>query len=106
MLGLDHGWWSEARVEIDHRAREARLRLEDLERLLISRVVPTWSWPRRAFNRRGLRCFLGGCVKTRSTNVIRFDPKYRRPHPLPTEICIAVNTSAAIVGMVRRPDAA
>ena len=40
MLRPDLSWWSAARVEIDQRARETRLRLEHLERLLISRVVP------------------------------------------------------------------
>ena len=45
MLRPDLSWWSATRVEIDQRARETRLRLEHLERLLISRVVPTPSSP-------------------------------------------------------------
>ena len=40
MLSPDLWWSNAARVEIDHRARQARLRLEHLERLLISRVLP------------------------------------------------------------------
>ena len=63
MLRPDLWWWNAARVEIDHRAREARLRLEHLERLLILRVLPA-SRPRRVFDRRGLRFFRGG-VRTK-----------------------------------------
>jgi len=48
---------SAARVEIDHRAREARLRLEQIERLLISRVLPKRPQPRPIPRRRGLRFF-------------------------------------------------
>ena len=36
------------RVELDHRAREARLRLERLERLLAPRTAATGAWLRRA----------------------------------------------------------
>jgi hypothetical protein len=32
MLSPDLWWWNAARVEIDHRAREARFRLEHLEK--------------------------------------------------------------------------
>ena len=63
MLKPEHLWWSAARVEIDQRARDARLRLEHLERLLILRVLPT-SRPKRVFHRRGLRFFRGGAFKT------------------------------------------
>jgi hypothetical protein len=34
----DLWWWNAARVEIDHRARDARLRLEHLERLSFGQV--------------------------------------------------------------------
>jgi len=89
MFGPDHGWWSAARVEIDHRAREARLRLEQLERLLISRVLPTRSQPKRMLDRRGLRFFRGGCVQTRSARVAQSGSRHRRASPIPTEVFIA-----------------
>jgi hypothetical protein len=38
---------SASRVEIDQRARDARLRLEQIERLLVSRAALTASWLRR-----------------------------------------------------------
>ncbi len=44
--------WSRsvARVELDQRARDARLRLERLERVLASRAAVTDSWLRRALH--------------------------------------------------------
>lgn len=36
-----------SRVEIDQRARDARLRLEQIERLLVSRAAVTASWRNR-----------------------------------------------------------
>jgi hypothetical protein len=41
--------WSKSvpRVELDQRARDARLRLERSERLLVPRAAMTDSWPRR-----------------------------------------------------------
>jgi hypothetical protein len=50
---------SVSRVEIDQRARDARLRLEQIERLLLSRAAVTASWLRRvlylfSFGRRGV----------------------------------------------------
>jgi len=47
------------RVEIDQRARDARLRLEQIERRLVSRAAVTASWLRRvlylfSFGRRGV----------------------------------------------------
>ena len=100
MLRPDLWWWNAARVEIDHRAREARLRLEHLERLLILRVLPV-SRPRRVFDRRGLRFFRGGCVQSRSTKVAPPGPRYGQARPIPTEICVAVNKLTAIGGMAR-----
>jgi hypothetical protein len=100
MLRPDLWWRSAARVEIDHRAREARLRLEHLERLLILRLLPT-SWPRRVFDRRGLRFFRGGCVQRRSTKMAPAGPRYGQARPIPTEICVAVNRLTAIGGTAR-----
>ena len=80
---------SAARVEIDHRAREARLRLEQIERLLISRVLPERAQPRPMPQRRGLRFFRGGCVQTRSTRVLPPGLWRRQTCPIPIEVCIA-----------------
>jgi len=80
---------SAARVEIDHRAREARLRLEQIERLLISRVLPERAQPRPMPQRRGLRFFRGGCVQTRSTKVAPPGPQRHQTRPVPIEVCIA-----------------
>jgi hypothetical protein len=89
MLRPDLWSWSAARVEIDHRAREARLRLEHLERLLISRVLPTRSWPRRVLKRRGPRFFREGCVESRSTRVAPPGSCYGHARHIQTEVCIA-----------------
>ena len=91
MLRPDLWWWSAARVEIDHRAREARLRLERLERLLILRVLPAPSWSKRVLQRRGLRFFTGGCVEGRSTRVAPPGPRYPQTRHFPTEACIAAS---------------
>jgi len=101
MLRPNHGWWSAARAEIDDRAREARLRLEHLERLLISRVLPTQSGPRQVLHRRGLRFFRGGCAQTRSTKMAPPGPRYGQARPLPTEICVALNRLTTIGGATR-----
>jgi hypothetical protein len=53
--------WNNAvpRVDLDHRARESRLRLEEAERLLVSRLVIKRSW----FSRGLLRLRLGMAAK-------------------------------------------
>jgi hypothetical protein len=67
MARTDLWRWSAARVEIDHRSREARLREEYLERLLILRALPARSWVRRVLYRLAARLFNGGRVAGRST---------------------------------------
>ena len=69
MLRPDLSWWSAARAEIDQRARETRLRLEQLERLLISRVLPTQGSPGQLDHRRGPRFFRGGRTQSRSAKI-------------------------------------
>ena len=91
MLRPDLWSWSAARVEIDHRAREARLRLEQIERLLISRVLPERAQPRPMPQRRGLRFFRGGCVQSRVTKVAPPGPRRRHTRHFPTEACIAAS---------------
>ena len=95
---------SAARVEIDHRAREARLRLEHLERLLIMRALPTRPWVRRVLYRRGLGFFDGGRVLGRSSEI---DPAgTRRGEGRSPTTEWALSAKAAIGGMVRGPSAA
>jgi hypothetical protein len=90
MLRPDLWWWSAARVEIDHRARETRLRLEHLERLLISRVLPTRALPGQLDYRRGPRFFRGGRVPSRSAKITPTGMRRRPPsRDIPTEACIA-----------------
>jgi hypothetical protein len=90
MFKPDLSRWSAARVEIDHRAREARLQLERIERLLILRVLPTQSRPRRMLDRRGLLFFRGGCVQTRSAKPAPPGPWHDQTRHIPTDICVAV----------------
>ena len=100
MVKPEFWWWGAARAEIDQRARDARLRLEQLERPLKLRVLPT-SRPRQVFDRRGLRFFRGGCVQNRSTKMAPPGPRYGQAGPIPTKICIAVKRLTAIGGPAR-----
>jgi len=50
---------SAPRVELDQRSREARLRLEHAERLLVVRPLPKQSLLRRVLRRLGLRIYVG-----------------------------------------------
>ena len=108
MVKTEHWWWNAARVEIDHRAREARLQLEHIERLLISRTLPVPSWPRWLRDRGGLRFFRAGCRRTRWSRVAPWGLRRLQPRHFPIEVCIAacnapVAVRASVGGMVRRP---
>jgi hypothetical protein len=70
---------SVARVEIDQRARDARLRLERIERLLVPRAAVTASWLRRAFCRFS---FAGNGAGSRGRQ-IRGPLSNRRPPHMP-----------------------
>jgi len=90
MSRTDLWWWSAARVEIDQRAREARLRFEQLERMLRLRGRPTRSSPRRVlYRRRGLGFFSGRRVQSRSAKVTPTGPRCRQARHIPTEVCVA-----------------
>ena len=54
---------SATRVEVDSRSREARLQLEQAQRVL---ALPTQSWLSRMYDRFGLRLFGGGRVEGQS----------------------------------------
>ena len=54
---------SATRVEVDARSREARLQLEQAQRVL---ALPTQSWLSRMYNRFGLRLFGGGRAEGQS----------------------------------------
>jgi hypothetical protein len=95
MVKPEFWWWGAARAEIDQRARDARLRLEHLERRLILRV-PTRSRPKRVVHRRGLAFFRGGCVPAQSTKVAQHGQARR----FPTEVCIAARGATPFRGRV------
>ncbi len=57
---------STPRVELDQRSREARLRLEHVERLLIVRPLPRQSLLRRVLRHLGLRIYVGELVADQS----------------------------------------
>jgi hypothetical protein len=54
---------SATRVEVDYRSREARLQLEQAQRVF---ALSTQSWLSRIYNRFGLRLFGGGRVEGQS----------------------------------------
>ena len=90
MLKPDFWRQSEARAEIDQRAREARLRLEHLERLLKIRALPVRSWRGLLDYARGPRFFRGGRVRARSTKIPATRTWRPQSRTIPTEACIAV----------------
>ena len=98
MSRTDLWWWNAARVEIDHRSREARLRLEQLERLLMQRVLPTRSRPSWVLYRLGPRPFGGGREQGRSPEIAPTGARHRQSRDIPTEVCIG--------GVMRRTSAA
>ena len=57
---------SATRVELDQRSRDARLRLECVERLLVVRPLPRQSLLRRFLRSLGSRARIGGQIKVRS----------------------------------------
>lgn len=54
------------RVELDQRSREARLRLEQVERLLLVRRLPKPSLLRRVLRRLGTKIYTGQRIEGRS----------------------------------------
>ena len=90
MLKPDFWLRSAARAEIDQRAREARLRLEHLERLLKSRVLPVRSWRGLLDYGRAPRFFHGGRERSRSTKTAATRTWRPQSRNIPTEACIAV----------------
>ena len=94
----DLWWWNAARVEIDQRSREARLCLEQLERLLVLRVLPTRSWLRRVLYWFGPRFFGGGRMQGLTPKVDPTGARRRQSRDFPIEVCIG--------GVVRPPSAA
>ena len=103
--------WSATRVEIDQRSREARLRLEQVERLLKLRVLPARSWIRRVLYR-CRRHFFGEERKSgRSAKIDATGAGYQAEGHIATEVCVtaialALSVKAAIGGMVRGLSAA
>jgi hypothetical protein len=82
--------WSATRVEIDHRARDARLGLERLERFLMLRVLPARSWLGRGF-------FGGGRDQGRTAKISSPREKSRPSCETPTEVRVAGGALAVAV---------
>ncbi len=97
MARIDLWRWSATRVEIDHRAREARLRLEHLERLLLMRALPARSWVSRILFRREGHFFGGARMPVRSTKVDRADMRHREVRHIPAVLCGAASGLALAV---------
>src|ERR1700738_1616103 len=91
MSRIDLWRWGATRVEIAHRAREARLWLEHLERLLIMRALPTGSWVSRILFRREGRFFSGARVPDRSTRVDPTGVRGREARAVPPGLCGATS---------------
>ncbi len=97
MSRIDLWRWSATRVEIDHRAREARLRLEHLERLLIMGALPAQSWVSRILYRREGRFFGGGRMLDRSTKIDSTGAEHREARHIPAALCGAMSGLALAV---------
>jgi hypothetical protein len=97
MARIDLWRWSATRVEIDHRAREARLRLEHLERLLKMRALPAQSWVSRILYRREGRFFSGGRMSDRSTKIDQTGERRREARHFPAALCGATSGLALAV---------
>ena len=98
MSRIDFWRWSATRVEIDHRAREARLRLEHLERLLVMRALPAQSWVSRILYRREGRFYSGGGhMLDRSTKIDRTGVRHREARHIPAGLCGATSGLALAV---------
>jgi hypothetical protein len=111
MSRTELAWWSAARIEIDHRAREARLRLEQLERRVLLHVLPPQPWLRWRRYRLGPRFFGGGREQSRSTRTAATGAQRGQSGELPTKVCapasgLAAKVTAAIGGVVAWPSAA
>jgi hypothetical protein len=106
MSRIDLWRWNATRVEIDHRAREARLRLEHLERLLIMRALPAGSWVSRILFRREGRFFSGAHTLDRSTKIDPAGVRRREARHIPAGLFgatsgLALAVRGAIGGAVR-----
>jgi hypothetical protein len=84
-------FWSRSlsRVELDQRSREARLRLEQLERLLVSHAAL-----RRYQRRRPLSQSIGGHTRTLPERQVRGLLSDRRPSRMPA-VCFSGSHIAA-----------
>jgi hypothetical protein len=76
---------SAPRAELDQRSREARLRLERVERLLVVRLLPKQSLLRRVLRCLGLRIYTGQQIGGRSAKASSSDKRSRQRHQMPGE---------------------
>jgi hypothetical protein len=76
---------SATRVEVDQRSREARLRLEHVERSLVVHPLPRQSLLRRVLRCLGFRIFTGRQVGSRSAKAILTGGRLRQRRKAPAE---------------------
>jgi hypothetical protein len=90
---------SALRAELDQRSREARLRQEQVERLLVVRPPPRQSMLRRVVRRLRWRIYVGGQTEDRSDGAILSGTHAGRGPQAPGE------TSSAAGGLPAAPPA-
>src|SRR5580692_10749819 len=78
-----------SRVELDQRVRDARLRLERIERLLVPRAAVTNSWLRRVFYlfRLGVYGYASSGDQTRGPRSNRRPCRLPKIHQVEPEVC-------------------
>jgi hypothetical protein len=76
---------SATRAELDQRSREARLRLERVERVLVVRPMPRQSLLRRVLYRLGWRICASARVARRAVNLPLTGRRSRRGRSVPSE---------------------
>jgi hypothetical protein len=82
---------SAARVELDQRSREARLRLERIERLLAARLLPKQSLLRRVLYYLRSRIYAGEQVGGGSTRATLTGRRPRQGRKMPDETGLATD---------------
>ena len=103
MPRIDLWWPSVTRVEIDQRSREARFRLDHLERSLALGIQSARSWLSRALYHHGSRVFrCGERLDKESLDTTLTGPQPGQKRKMPTEVWAAVCLHAAALSAIAR----
>ena len=98
MPKIDLWWPGAARIELDQRSRETRLRLDHLEQLLVLRILPAQSWFRETLYHHVLRVFgFGERPHIRSLDATLTGPQPRQMYEMPAEIGVVPPLQSAAV---------